>query len=253
MKLSWPRILVMGAALLVAGVCARLGFWQLDRLDQRRAYNAEVQAASGDPVLLIDSIGADSIGRSADEFLYRPARAEGQFRNSGAVLLRGRTDNGRPGVHLVVPLRLSDGRFILVNRGWIPSPDGAAADPRPYLGQWDGTIQGMLQRIPSEDVDPQPLTVEAGDSSFQSYRRLAYSTMSSRLPGLLLPLYLEITPDSADGGIMDFPRPVPIPELDEGPHFGYAVQWFSFALIALVGPLVFAAVRRQGKAALPVA
>lgn len=244
--LSWQRVAVALAALTVAAVCIRLGFWQLDRLQQRRTYNAAVQAAMELPPLQLDSIGADSISRDLDAFLYRSATATGRFCTRNAVLLRGRTDTGRPGVHLVIPMRLDDGRFLLVNRGWLYAPDGATADPRPYLPDVRSSVQGLLQRIPSENVDAQPLTVEAGDSSFQTYRRLDYARISAELPGLLFPLYLEATPDSARR-TAEGPRPVPMPMLDEGPHFGYAVQWFSFAAIALLGPLVFVFVRRSGK------
>src|SRR5688500_3689176 len=99
--------------LLVAVLCIRLGFWQLDRLAQRRARNALVeQRQQGD---------AGPLPADADEALYRRVTVTGEYDPEREEIDGGRAMDGRPGEHVLTPLRLDDGREVLVNRGWVPN------------------------------------------------------------------------------------------------------------------------------------
>ncbi len=117
------RILV--ALLLLAGVaCARLGFWQLDRLSERRAANRIAQAARDAEVVRLPE------GLEAGEDLaHRRIFASGSYDAANEIVVRGQVLNGLPGVHVVTPLRLA-GRdtALLVNRGFVPSADAVTAE-----------------------------------------------------------------------------------------------------------------------------
>ena len=188
------------AAVLVAAVCVGLGVWQLKRLGQRRARNAMIAARWALPPL--DVNGAVP----ADSARQRRVTARGVYDFAAEQPWPGRSFEGTPGVALITPLRLADGSAVLVDRGWVPSPDAYHVDQTRYHEPDTATIVG-LGLIPPRG---------RGDANTQGY-----------LPFIVL---LE-TPDPERG----LPRRWPPPVLDDGPHLSYAIQWFSFAVIALVG------------------
>jgi len=246
-----PRVTVRGIvaaalAIAVAVVCVRLGFWQLDRLEQRRALNVAHAAALALEPLDLNATGLSVLSGEADALLYRRGVARGRFDHGTEFLLRGRSHGGRPGVHVVSPLQLAgEPGVLLVNRGWIPSPDGATADPRPFRLPADVVVAGTLQRMPDAGDQASPVTVDLGDVAVATYRRLDRGLLEERLSRDLPLYYLQAA--SPLGGPAAPPIPVPDPTLDEGAHLGYAVQWFSFAAIALFG-FLFTVVLR-GRAA----
>ncbi len=226
---------VLGSAfiLVMCAVCVRLGFWQLDRLEQRRARNAAVRAGLELPPVALDPATAALAARAPDSLASRRARATGVFDPAGEVLLRGRSHGGQPGVHVVTPLILARvGAVMMVNRGWLPSPDGATLDRRPPVEPGTVAVDGILHPVPVTRDRGQPAEPGAGAARAQTYRRLDLAALRERIPRPVLPLYLQRLPEGAPPGP---PVPVPPPELSEGNHLSYAVQWFSFALIGLVG------------------
>src|SRR5688572_26888744 len=99
-------ILVLAA--VVAALCARLGFWQLDRLAQRRALNQRLDRKLALPPLLVDTLPADVVLDSSLSF--RRAAARGVFDFQRQVVVVGRSVDGTPAVHITTPLVLADGR-----------------------------------------------------------------------------------------------------------------------------------------------
>lgn len=238
------------AALFVAAVaalCIRLGFWQLDRLEQRKMNNAAAAAAFELPPLELDSAGLARISADPEAFVGRRARAVGSYL-PGDLVLRGRSHAGQPGVHLVTPLQPMHSReLILINRGWVPSPDGATSDPRDYPMAGTQEVVGILQRVPDVPSEAAPLLIALPDTGITTLRRLDRTTLATKFEPPLSPLYLQ----QSDPGDNVPPIAVPPPELDEGPHLGYAMQWFSFAAIAVIGFLLLVARRRQEGASPP--
>ncbi len=230
-------VAAIALALLVATVCVRLGFWQLSRLETRRAANAEIAAAIALPVLPLDSAAFAQLLERPDTFVHRVVTLSGTFDHDRDLLLRGRAHQGGPGVHLVSLLRPGSGLPpILVNRGWLPAPDAATADPRPYRTDGPVEVRGSLQWIPDLTDPETPLQVEMEGGVVPVYRRLDHATLSETLGSFIPRLYLQALP--TDEGSARLPAAVPPPQLDEGPHLGYAIQWFSFAAIAIGGLLI---------------
>ena len=236
-----PRwILLFLFAVLVAGVCVRLGIWQLDRLDERRAYNAEVTSGLGQP-----SATAEDLFAHADEepeaLAYRRAEATGSYDTSHEVLLYGRALEGEPGNHVLTQLVLSRGGVLLVDRGWVPieldtPPVAEAAPPGGTV-----TVTGVLQ----PGAEGGSAVVERDPSGrLLTVREVDLGHLSDEIGSELEPLFLLLeTQSPPQPGAL--PRPAPLPELTEGQHLSYAIQWFTFAAIALVG---FAAlVRRESR------
>ena len=198
-------------AILVAATCVRLGIWQLDRLAHRRARNAALAARLALPPLELRDGGI-----AVDSARQRRVVARGVYDFSAERTWPGRSFDGTPGVALITPLRLADGSAVLVDRGWVPSPDAFHVDHAAYGEPDSATVMGIAFIPPRGrgDVDP---------TGF-------------------LPFVVQLeTPEPSRG----LPRRWPLPAFDNGPHLSYAIQWFSFAAIALVGTA--ALLRRRGQ------
>jgi len=237
MKLSVRGVLAAAFILGMCALCVRLGFWQLDRLEQRRARNAALVRMGALPPLVLDAATADSIRRDPARFINRRVTVRGSYLPAGEVVLRGRAHEGSPGVHLVTPL-VSEGAgvLVMVNRGWVPSPDAATVDPAAYTEPGDRAVTGLLQEVPVTGDGGTPSQARPGSgSALVTYRRLDRAALERRLGRPVLPLYVQQLPDPRSNGAASAPKRVPAPALSEGPHLGYAVQWFSFAAIGVGG------------------
>lgn len=222
---------VIGSVLVaaVALTCIRLGFWQLDRLDRRRAANEALAARRDAPPVTVSSTLSDTTG-----LRFRSATASGEWDGDRTIVLPGRSYRGVPGAHVLSPLRLTGGAGLLVNRGWVPSADAATVDTTILRIEGEALLEGLIDAFPGREAT---LARRAGEvEATGSFRRVWYAIDERRLreqfPYPLLDLTLQLLP-STDAP--DFPVRLAAPPLDEGPHLGYAIQWFSFAAIALIG------------------
>lgn len=219
------RILI--ALLLLAGVvCARLGFWQLSRLRERRAANRIAQEARDAPVVqLPGELGA------AGDLAHRRIMAVGRYDAANDIVVRGQVLNGLPGVHVVTPLRLAGSdTALLVNRGFVPSPDAVTAETDSLREKGEVRVEGVAL----------PLTPGGGRPIERrgqiTWGRLDADALAQHIPYPILPAYLLQSPDSA---LPRLPRRLAAPSLDEGPHLNYAVQWFLFGGMSVVFALIF--------------
>jgi surfeit locus 1 family protein len=224
-------------ALTVAAVCVRLGFWQVDRLDQRRDRNSVALAALDRPPITLNPAAARAISATPGDFTYRRAVIEGEMLTDRQVVWRGRSLAGRPGVNLLAPMRIVGSDAVaLVNRGWVPSDDAATVEPRHLEAAPPTSLRGLL--VPFAGPDADPWLVTNGSAASVGTPSLAALREATRLP--LLPLYLQLVADSTSApDDTEPPIALPLPDLgDEGPHLMYAVQWFGFAAVAMGGCLV---------------
>jgi surfeit locus 1 family protein len=214
------RIAIVGL-MLIAAVCVRLGFWQLERLAERRAVNQAALAARARPALEL----AASAARTAEELSDRWIEARGTYDREHEIVLRGEAFQGTPGVLLVTPLVLTGSdTAVLVLRGFVPAPDAVRADTDSLVEPGTVRVRGLA--IPIRSGAGQPLD-HAGRTT---WARLDLDALRKRLPYPLLPVVVRQTPDSS---LPRSPRRLPPPELDDGPHLNYAIQWFVFAGMAV--------------------
>lgn len=225
--------------LVVAGVCVRLGIWQLHRLAERKALNHAVESRIYRPPLALKGVPRDTAG-----LIYRRVSVSGPIDNGHDILVGGRSFEGAPGVNLLSPVRLPDGGAILVDRGWLPSPDASTADISPYDTAGVVSFEGLV--LPLRDEHG---AAKAGPPGPNGFRRLWYgydAAMLPQFPYRVASVYIRALPtDTAHvGGIpvgpQELPARLPPPRLSNGPHLGYAFQWFSFATIAIAGWLLLA-------------
>lgn len=211
-------------AVIFAALFIRLGFWQLSRLAQRRALNALVTARLEEPLVDVTTLPADSSS------VLRRTYVTGVPDYAHQVILADRSYNGSPGVYLLTPVRVA-GRdsAILVNRGWVYAPDGVTIDAQRWRDR-DSTFVGYAGLLATRSRFGANGALRPG-----VVRELDQPAVSAAVPYPVSRLYLVATqPDSAIPAVERVARLSP-PPLDEGPHLSYAIQWFSFAAIALIG------------------
>jgi len=228
MSLRSTPILV-GIILLVTAGCLRLGLWQVDRLHQRRAVNATSATRRALPSL---PLNAPASRRALESLPDRRVTAEGVFDHSQEVVVRGRVYREAPGVHVVTPLRLANSdTAVLVNRGFVPAPDAMTAEVDSLGEVGARQVTGIAFAIPTDAEGGAPLTRKGRTT----WKRLDLAALRARLPYPILDVYILEAPDS---GLPRYPRRLEPWPLDDGPHLSYAIQWFAFGTIALVGGII---------------
>ncbi len=224
------RILLFGSFALITLVCLRLGFWQLARLKERRAANATALAARAAP-----EVGLDPAGALNPTLNGRQVRATGHYDHTYDVVVRGRSYRGAPGVEIVSPLVLDDGRTaVLVNRGFMPTPDAVTVGTDLVREVGRVRVSGTASLVPSGDGRP----LERDHRT--SWARLDRDALAARIPYQLAPIYIRQAPDSA---LPRFPRRLEAAPINDGPHLNYAIQWFAFAGMAVVFGIVILRMR----------
>lgn len=220
----WLRPKDVALILVAVGAsatCIRLGFWQLDRLDQRRALNSLYEQR-----LALPSIDLATVV-SFDSLQFARAHVSGVYDYERQVVAVMRRLNGALGVHIVTPLKVSDEVAVWVNRGWVSSVDGRTADLGILIERDSALVQGYLtvpmvpDRPPAGTRDDWPAYVA----------RVSPQLLAPRFPYRTLPVVLMRDQPESGSELL----PIPPPESTDGPHLSYALQWFAFALIALVG------------------
>lgn len=226
-----PRWLgILAGALVVATVMVLLGGWQLSRYHARSEINARIDA-TGDPVPLEQLVAPPGPGqgvgaRVPEAARWSPVAATGRYDADHQVLVRGRTVRGRVGYEVLTPLVLEGGAALLVDRGWLaPAQEGMTVTPRvpaPPTGQV--TVVGRIH--PGESGGT---PVETLDGVLQT-RRINLDAIAAHLP---YPLYggVVILDDPGDDALV----PVPVRRENAWLNAAYAVQWWIFAALVLVG------------------
>lgn len=230
-----PRRLTLFGLLIVAAVFVRLGFWQLGRLEERRTASRAAAAARAEPVREL-GVGADW---TAQELTERWVEASGEFDHGHEIVVRGQAFQGTPGVLVVTPLRLAaSDSAVLVLRGFVPAPDAVRADLDSLVEPGVVRVRGLAAPIASGKGQP----LEHGGRT--TWARVDLAAVRDRLPYPVFPVLLRQTPDS---GAPRLPRRLPPPELSDGPHLSYAVQWFAFAVMAVAFGVLVVGRERRGR------
>lgn len=216
----WPTLLTLA----LFGVLISLGFWQLDRAEQKRALLDVYRSGRPDTVIQLEAKT-----RSLEGLQYQYATARGQYDSDHQFLLDNRTYKGRVGYQVLTPLVLGDTRTaVLVNRGWVAL--GQSRDVLPNV-----SVQGAQREVFGRIREPRTSGFRLGEE--QPRERWPYRIQQVDLDRLarelgysLLPLTLLLDETQADGFVRDW-HP-----LTFGPerNTGYAVQWFSMALALLI-------------------
>ncbi|MEX2557455.1 MAG: SURF1 family protein [Actinomycetota bacterium] len=231
------RWLVASLVVLTAViVMVMLGLWQLRRLGEVTSSNDRVRSRLALPVAAVDEVHAPGVDQ--DDAVYRRVEATGRFDETEEVVLDNRSNQGRAGKHLLTPLVTESGRALIVDRGWVPldiSPEAATAARPP-----SGTVRVVGVLFSSERKGAFGPTIPR-QGRLTAVPRVDVARLAQQLPYPAFPLYLRIVSQSPQQP-GELPIPPGVPDLDDGPHLSYAVQWFLFATVALA---VFVALARR--------
>jgi cytochrome oxidase assembly protein ShyY1 len=218
----WIAFHLLVIATIVAMI--NLGFWQLRRLDERREFNEQVSSRIDLPPAPLDEVVTSTTDPDAVE--WRSVEASGTYLPDEQFVVVNRSQSGRPGDLVVTPLVLDDGRILLVERGFVPLDTDSAAAPSGHV-EIVGRLRPSQERRRGQLSDP-------AEGDLTQVQRVDIDRMAGQLPGSVVPMYVELV-SSTPAETGPFPEPIEVPELDEGPHLSYAVQWFIFTVCVAVG------------------
>jgi len=223
----------LALAVVVALGCVLLGMWQWDRREQQLERNALVTGNYDRPSAALTALLPEAPADLPDGTEWTPVELSGRYLPEASLLLRNRPLDGRPGYHSLVPFEADGGAVLLVDRGWLPigatgaGPDDVPAPP-------DGEVRAVVRLRPAEPVatrdapggqvyriDPRQAAASLPGPAADGLRTGAYGVLASEQPSAA-----------------SAPLPLPRPPHDEGPHLSYSLQWFVFALGALVAFVV---------------
>lgn len=229
---AWIALASLTVVLTV--VFVNLGLWQLRRLAEVRLENTVItarMASAPAPLQSVVDLASDT-ETAAAEHAFRPVTVVGSFDPDNEVLIRSQTLSGVAGFHVVTPFELGGDVALLVNRGWVPltmdTPPVVGAPP-PATAEIQVVLQGTQERGRFGPEDPPGIAPRLN--------RIDIQRIEQQVPYDLYPVYGLATTASGD-----LPVPVMIEEPTDGPHLPYAIQWFAFAAISVVG---FAALARK--------
>ncbi|MFZ4849230.1 MAG: SURF1 family protein [Caldilinea sp.] len=238
------------AVVLIMALFVRLGFWQLDRLEQKRAYNTTLSTRWHQEPF---NLSQEALPAALEGLEYRRVTATGAFDYAHQIVLKSQVYRDAVGIVLVTPFVLAENRAVLVARGWVPL-DRSAPQFWPELEEPAGApLLGLLrpsQSRPGAETSGAETSGAESSTPQAEWYRIDIPAIQQQMPYQLEPVWLQQLPEPA--------RPtdrLPVREeptaLDSSTHLGYAVQWFSFAVITGFGYIMLVRFREQRLAAAP--
>ena len=223
------------AFLLVLPTLIGLGFWQLDRAEQKRSLQAEYDARMSETPIVIGAVL-----RKPEELQYHRVSIAGYYNESQTVLLDNRVHQGVPGYYVITPLKLSRSETrVLINRGWVPQ--GGDRTKLPDVRPPD-TLQRIMgvATVPHAKVFRLAPAEPIGREWQQVWQHMDMKRFADAVSYPVQPIVVLLDPTNQAGGFVRQWR-----RLDTGitMHQGYALQWFSMAVV-LVGIYAFYTLRR---------
>lgn len=212
------------AVVLLTWLAIWLGQWQFHRLDDRRDRNATVlRNESMDPVAVEEVLSTEKA--PPGDLEWRQVVVRGQYVPDETVYVRYRTHDKQSGVQVIVPVDLGDGTTVLVDRGWWPTANrGTVPDNTPAPPAGEVEVQGWVR------VDA---TGDSTKVTGMSTRAVNSGEIGKAIDRDVRRGFVQVAEESP---APEQPLTLPeLPELDEGPHFFYGIQWWFFGAMAVFG------------------
>ena len=205
---------------LAALVLVRLGLWQVARYQERQQFNRHyIEQSAAEPLIIDQDPGLD-----LSIMEYRKARVTGLPINELSLVTLNQYHDSKLGYALFTPLQLKDGSIIYINRGWIPS-DGNG-DPKQwakYAMIGEVSVEGIVRKSANSTLPVIPGFWMDFDS-----KKIQLGTDHH-----VINAFIQLVPKDPSHE-PPIPNIMPV-EITDGPHAGYALQWFTFAILLLGG------------------
>lgn len=221
-RLFSPRWILIH--LLIGGLATLmvfLGIWQLHRLDDRRARNAEIELNTTQDIVT----ATQSLGAPTDE--WRRVSLTGHYVTGSDISIINRSQDGVAGDNVAAVFETEAHGSFLVNRGFVPLSVTKQPAPRESLSLV-GYVRMNQTRRNVGAID----SSTRGTTEFQRYDLERIRVALDR--DIATTFYVQLIKESPSPNTQ-WPSPVPFPTIDEGPHFSYAMQWFFFSFVAIAG------------------
>lgn len=211
----------------------RLGFWQLDRMNEKRFLAGIIADRMSQKAFLIKQDNIKLLRETDLE--YQRIEIKGHYEMENQFFLDNKKYQGKIGFHLIVPFRIkSTQQYLLVNRGWVPMGHSRQDLPKVETPRGLITLFGRIQKSDKQRFRPGVLKPSEGIGGIWLYIDTKY--FSDLTSYDLLPLVLLLDKNDEHGFVREWPAFKANTEM----HMGYAFQWFVFALLSLVIYLSFA-------------
>ena len=234
-----PRWIALTLGFLLAlPALDALSQWQWQRLDQRQQLNSKISQAQTLPPIAENKLvqrNQNSDGTTSytvpESNQWRAVQVKGTWDSTEQVLVRKKSLESDLGFWVITPLVTADGHRILINRGWTAATQSALESPAlSPLPKGEVEIAGRVQIVkPRQNPQPQDLPKDQVDV-------VVPNEIVSTAP-VVANAYLEMTA-SRPNALTPELRELPAPEITEGPHRSYALQWIFFAIMAVIGWIV---------------
>ena len=220
----WLGYLALAVAFAIACVC--LGAWQFARLDEARTQVLRIERNFDATPVPLEQLLTSTTAFDAEN-TWRPVVARGTYLVDEQLLVRSRPFEGQVGFEVLTPLLLEDGRVFVINRGWIPSGT-TTAEPGTVPEPPEGEVTVVSRLKPSE---PHLSGREATEGTIPTIELSLVDEILGKevFVGAYGSLAFE------DPATSPMPQTPLRPELNEGPHLSYALQWLLFAVMGFVG------------------
>lgn len=201
-----------------------LGFWQLDRAEQKRAFFAAQKNGMAAPDLQLTVSTVDD----KDTLRYRQAIATGHYDGDHQILIDNQIAGGKIGYLVLTPFILDQGnKAVLVNRGWVPAHQDRRSLPDVAIKQKQTKVTGRINHFPGVGIklagadQPSagwPAVVQVADTAI----------LSARLGYPVFPFMIELDKQAPEGYRREWRENAVMPPEQ---HVAYAVQWFGLAIV----------------------
>lgn len=228
---KWILLTLVCLAMLPA--FQALSNWQWHRLYDRQSVNVEIQSQiDKEPIALSELlITTDGLKTVPEDVQWRTVEMTGIWLQDQQVLVRKKSLESDLGLWVVTPLQLVDGTVVMINRGWTAAANSAVDSPE-VAPVPTGTIE-VLGRLRDVPVRTKPAPTDLPDG--QVDRIVPIEILDSR--ATLSNAYVEMTASRPESKSSDI-RSLPEPEVTEGAHRSYALQWLFFEIMTVIAWII---------------
>ncbi|NQU37155.1 MAG: SURF1 family protein [Actinobacteria bacterium] len=223
-----PRWIALIIAVPIGVVlCLQLSDWQWNRYEGRKDANAVQTRNAAFPVAPVAEVMSPG-GTVDDANQWRAVTETGVYDADGQILVRRKPLGGSMGFWVATPLTAENGDVLIVNRGWVAASAGATTTPDvPPPPTGTVTVTGRVQG------DVPAAKERANDIPVGQVSSMDVSAIAAPLGAPVYPGYLDLVSSNPQqaGGL----TPIPQPQISEGSHLSYSLQWIVFAIMFVVG------------------
>jgi surfeit locus 1 family protein len=205
-----------------------LGFWQIDRADQKNVLNSNYTDRQQEAIIVLDK---NNVIDEKSSLLWRKVEFEGSFINKQNIILDNQIFNQIAGFNIITPFKIrGSDSLVLINRGWHPNLKNRETLPIINEISDERILQGHIASFPVSGIKLGKNNIETLNSQIFRFQRLDAAELNYFFSAKMMPymIYLDPIIDKELYGNFKLPAP------DSQKNYGYAFQWFAFAITLLI-------------------